>query len=52
MSKMAIESEINLRRAFELAMKNLPAIIIIDEIDYTAPKRDKVQGEFERRILS
>ena len=52
MSKMAIESEINLRRAFELAMKNLPAIIIIDEIDYIATRRDKVQGEFERRIVS
>ena len=26
MSKMAIESEKNLRRAFELAMKNLPLL--------------------------
>ena len=52
MSKMTIESEINLRWAFELAMKNLPAIIIIDEIDYIATRRDKVQGEFERRIVS
>jgi len=52
MSKMAGDSEANLRRAFEEAEKNSPAIIFIDEIDSIAPKRDKTQGEVERRIVS
>jgi len=52
MSKMAGDSEANLRRAFEEAEKNSPAIIFIDEIDSIAPKRDKVSGEVERRIVS
>jgi transitional endoplasmic reticulum ATPase len=43
MSKMAGESESNLRKAFEEAEKNSPAIIFIDEIDSIAPKRDKVR---------
>lgn len=52
MSKMAGESESNLRRAFEEAEKNSPAIIFIDEIDAIAPKRDKTNGEVERRVVS
>lgn len=52
MSKMAGESESNLRKAFEEAEKNAPAIIFIDEIDSVAPKRDKTNGEVERRIVS
>merc|ERR1712151_678911 len=52
MSKMAGEAESNLRRAFEEAEKNAPAIIFIDEIDSIAPKRDKTNGEVERRIVS
>merc|ERR1712134_118372 len=52
MSKMAGESESNLRRAFEEAEKNAPAIIFIDEIDSIAPKRDKSNGEVEKRIVS
>eukprot|EP00047_Mylnosiga_fluctuans_P001518 m.220706 g.220706 ORF g.220706 m.220706 type:complete len:805 (+) comp10438_c0_seq1:924-3338(+) len=52
MSKMAGESESNLRKAFEEAEKNAPSIIFIDEIDSIAPKREKVQGEVERRIVS
>jgi transitional endoplasmic reticulum ATPase len=52
MSKMAGESESNLRKAFEEAEKNSPAIIFIDEIYSIAPKRDKTQGEVERRIVS
>merc|ERR1712060_445709 len=51
-SKMAGEAEGNLRRAFEEAEKNAPAIIFIDEIDSIAPKRDKTNGELERRIVS
>jgi len=42
MSKMAGESESNLRKAFEEAEKNSTAIIFIDEIDSIAPKREKV----------
>ncbi|KNC79540.1 transitional endoplasmic reticulum ATPase [Sphaeroforma arctica JP610] len=52
MSKMAGESESNLRRAFEESAKQSPAIIFIDEIDSIAPKRDKTHGEVERRIVS
>ena len=39
-------------QAFEEAEKNAPSIIFIDEIDSIAPKRDKTQGEVERRIVS
>ena len=52
MSKMAGEAEGNLRKAFEEGEKNSPAIIFIDEIDSIAPKRDKVHGEVERRVVS
>uniref|UniRef100_A0A7S3UCW8 Uncharacterized protein n=1 Tax=Picocystis salinarum TaxID=88271 RepID=A0A7S3UCW8_9CHLO len=52
MSKLAGESESNLRKAFEEAEKNSPAIVFIDEIDSIAPKREKTQGEVERRIVS
>ena len=51
MSKMAGEAEGNLRKAFEEAEKNSPAIIFIDEIDSIAPKRDKVQGEVMLKIM-
>ena len=43
MSKMAGESESNLRKAFEEAEKNPPAIIFIDEIDSIAPKCETVR---------
>lgn len=52
MSKMAGESESNLRKAFEEAEKNAPAIIFIDEIDSIAPKREKSNGEVEKRIVA
>ena len=41
-----------MRKAFEEAEKNSPAIIFIDEIDSIAPKRDKTSGEVERRVVS
>lgn len=46
MSKLAGESESNLRKAFEEADKNSPAIIFIDELDAIAPKREKVGAVF------
>jgi transitional endoplasmic reticulum ATPase len=52
MSKMAGESEGNLRKAFEEAEKNSPALIFIDELDAIAPKREKAQGEVEKRVVS
>lgn len=52
MSKMAGESEANLRKAFEEAEKNAPSIIFIDEIDSIAPKREKANGEVEKRVVS
>ncbi|VDP05293.1 unnamed protein product [Soboliphyme baturini] len=52
MSKLAGESESNLRKAFEECEKNAPAILFIDEIDAIAPKREKTHGEVERRIVS
>lgn len=44
MSKLAGESESNLRKVFQEAEKNAPSIIFIDEIDSIAPKRDKTQA--------
>ncbi|XBJ17521.1 hypothetical protein VPH35_008906 [Triticum aestivum] len=54
MSKMAGESESNLRKAFEEAEKNAPAIIFIDEIDSYSNQtsNNKTNGEVERRIVS
>jgi len=46
MSKMAGESESNLRKAFEEAERHAPAIIFFDEIDAIAPKRKKVCNYF------
>ncbi|KAJ7870982.1 P-loop containing nucleoside triphosphate hydrolase protein [Mycena olivaceomarginata] len=51
MSKMAGGSESNLRKAFEEAEKNSPAIIFIDEIDSIAPKREKVPHIVIRRVF-
>jgi transitional endoplasmic reticulum ATPase len=42
MSRKSGESESNLRACFEDARQNAPSIIIIDEVDSIAPKRDKV----------
>lgn len=52
MSKMAGEAEGNLRKAFEEAEKNAPAIIFIDELDSIATKREKTGGEVEKRVVS
>ncbi|KAF5929879.1 hypothetical protein HYC85_000097 [Camellia sinensis] len=52
MSKLAGESESNLRKAFEKAEKIAPSIIFINKIDSIAPKREKTHSEVERRIVS
>ena len=52
MSKYYGQSEENIRKKFEEAEKNAPAIIFIDEIDAIAPKREEVTGEVERRVVS
>ena len=52
MSKMAGESEANLRMVFEKAEESAPAIIFIDEIDSIAPNREKTNGEVEKRVVS
>ena len=49
---MAGESGSNLRKAFEEAEKNSPAIIFIDEIDLIAPKREKVRGDMTCTAVS
>uniref|UniRef100_A0A7R9WC16 AAA+ ATPase domain-containing protein n=1 Tax=Pseudictyota dubia TaxID=2749911 RepID=A0A7R9WC16_9STRA len=52
MARKGGESEANLRQAFEEAQQKAPAIIFMDELDSIAPKRDKTNGEVERRIVS
>ena len=52
MGKHYGESEERLRTVFAEAEKNAPAIIFIDELDSSAPKRGEVTGELERRIVA
>lgn len=46
------ESEAKLRAVFEEAQRNAPAIIFLDEIDALAPKRAKVVGDVEKRVVA
>ena len=46
------ESEARLRDIFEIATRNQPSIIFIDEIDAIARSRDKVTGDVEKRVVS
>jgi transitional endoplasmic reticulum ATPase len=46
------ESEKKLREVFEAATKAAPSILFIDEIDSIAPKRERVQGEAEKRLVA
>ena len=52
MHKFYGESEARLRDIFEIAARNQPSIIFLDELDAIAPKRDKVSGDVEKRIVS
>jgi len=45
------ESEALLREIFQSASDKQPSILFIDEIDAVAPKRDRVHGEVEKRIV-
>jgi len=46
------ESERKLREIFKEAQDKAPSIILIDEIDSIAPKRDSVRGELEVKLVS
>ena len=46
------ESEAHLRKIFEEASSKGPSIIFLDEIDSIAPRRDKVVGDVEKRIVA
>ena len=46
------ESEARLRDIFREARERAPSIIFIDELDALCPKRDKVQNEFEKRVVA
>ena len=46
------ESEAHLRKIFEEASSKGPSIIFLDEIDSIAPRRDKVLGDVEKRIVA
>jgi transitional endoplasmic reticulum ATPase len=52
MSKYVGDSEATLRKTFEEAKKNAPAIIFFDEIDSIVPKRDKSNAGYEKRLVS
>ncbi len=52
MHKFYGESEARLRDIFEVATRNQPSIILLDELDAIAPKRDKVSGEVEKRVVA
>ena len=52
MSGQMGKSEENLRNVFTKAAEESPSIIFIDEIDAIAPKREKANGEVERRVVS
>lgn len=46
------ESEAKLRQIFEEAQQNAPSIVFLDEFDALAPKRAKVIGEVEKRVVA
>ncbi len=46
------ESEAKLRSLFDDAAKLQPSIIFLDELDAIAPKREKVSGDVEKRVVS
>jgi len=46
------ESEAHLRKIFEEATRQGPSIIFLDEIDAIAPRRERVVGDVEKRVVA
>jgi transitional endoplasmic reticulum ATPase len=46
------ESEAHLRKLFEEAARRAPAILFLDEIDAIAPRRERVVGDVEKRVVA
>jgi transitional endoplasmic reticulum ATPase len=46
------ESEAHLRKIFQEATQRSPSIVFIDEIDAIAPRREKVVGDVEKRVVA
>ncbi len=46
------ESEAHLRKIFAEASQKGPSIVFLDEIDAIAPKREKVVGDVEKRVVA
>jgi len=46
------ESEANLRKIFDEAARQAPSVIFLDEIDAIAPRREKVVGDVEKRVVA
>lgn len=51
MAKKCDEAENILKKAFVQAEKNVPSVLVLDELDYIASHREKIQGETEKRIF-
>lgn len=51
MQKFYGESEGKLREVFTQASTNAPSILFIDEIYVIAPRREKIQGDVEKRVV-
>ena len=52
LSKWYGESEQQISRLFARARQVAPCVVFIDEIDSIAPKRDRVPGEAEKRLVA
>jgi transitional endoplasmic reticulum ATPase len=46
------ESEAHLRKIFDDAGRKGPSIVFLDEIDAIAPRREKVVGDVEKRVVA
>ena len=46
------ESEAHLRKIFDEAAARAPSILFLDEIDAIAPRRERVVGDVEKRVVS